>query len=311
MPEVSVIIPNYNHAAYLKQRIDSVLEQTYQDFEIIILDDCSTDNSARVLQSYKDHPKVSHIVFNETNSGSPFVQWDKGINLARGKYIWMAESDDWCEPILLQTLMEGLLGNVNCVLAYAQSYLIMGSEVIRLNSSHRVLAEYLPGNEYVPAYLGNVCRIINASMAVFRKDCYLNVAPDFKTFKLCGDWLFWIQIALQGDVFISGKVLNYFRKHDEDVTGKMNTTGNNYLEEIRVLKILKGKQLINDEQYKTYLLDRYIKYDFYKKTYAKDIRWIAEQAFFDNDGHSIKSFLKRNSFIALLKARISRRLGLR
>src|ERR1700742_1367615 len=107
MAKVSVIVPNYNHSRYLNQRIDSVLSQTYQDFELIILDDCSTDDSRKIIKQYQEHPKVSHIVFNETNSGTTFKQWKKGIELAKGKYIWIAESDDWCEPNLLETLVGG------------------------------------------------------------------------------------------------------------------------------------------------------------------------------------------------------------
>lgn len=82
---VSVIVPNYNHASYLVARIESILNQTYQDFELILLDDCSTDDSREVLLKYKDNPKVTHLVFNEQNSGSPFIQWHKGVQLAEGE----------------------------------------------------------------------------------------------------------------------------------------------------------------------------------------------------------------------------------
>ena len=88
MPQVSVIIPNFNHAAYLDQRINSVLNQTYQDFEVILLDDCSTDNSKEVLLKYSDNMKVAHVIFNDKNCGSTFNQWKKGLHLAKGKYIW-------------------------------------------------------------------------------------------------------------------------------------------------------------------------------------------------------------------------------
>ena len=97
MPKVSVIIPNYNHALFLEQRLESVLNQTYQDFEVIFLDDASTDSSRAVFTKYANHPKISHIIFNETNSGYPFKQWNKGVNLAMGEYIWIAESDDYAE----------------------------------------------------------------------------------------------------------------------------------------------------------------------------------------------------------------------
>lgn len=83
-PFVSVIVPNYNHARYLEQRLDTVFNQTYQNFEVIILDDKSTDNSLEVINRYKDNPHLSQIVVNEQNTGSPFKQWDKGINLAKG-----------------------------------------------------------------------------------------------------------------------------------------------------------------------------------------------------------------------------------
>jgi glycosyltransferase involved in cell wall biosynthesis len=67
MPEVSVIIPNYNHGKYLKQRIDSVLNQTYQHFELIILDDCSTDDSVAIIEAYRGHRKVKKIIYNDKN----------------------------------------------------------------------------------------------------------------------------------------------------------------------------------------------------------------------------------------------------
>ena len=78
-PLVSIIIPNYNHARYLKQRLESIFNQTYQNFEVIFLDDCSTDNSSDIIEQYKDNPHLSQIVVNETNSGSPFKQWNKGF----------------------------------------------------------------------------------------------------------------------------------------------------------------------------------------------------------------------------------------
>ena len=104
-PYVSIIIPNYNHAPYLKQRIESVLSQSYQNFEVILLDDRSTDNSWDILQAYKGHEKVSHCLRNDRNSGSPFIQWQKGIEIAKGEWIWIAESDDWADESLLESLI--------------------------------------------------------------------------------------------------------------------------------------------------------------------------------------------------------------
>src|ERR1700738_1634065 len=104
MPRVSVIVPNYNHARFLRRRMESVLRQTYRDFEVILLDDCSTDESRSILSEYAGDPRV-RLEFNEKNSGSPFKQWNKGVALASGEYGWIAESDDYADERLLERLV--------------------------------------------------------------------------------------------------------------------------------------------------------------------------------------------------------------
>lgn len=98
--KVSVIIPNYNHAQFLEERINSVLQQRFQDFEIILLDDCSTDDSLTIINDFATrYPnKISQVLVNETNTGNTFRQWEKGLVYAKGTYIWIAESDDVAEP---------------------------------------------------------------------------------------------------------------------------------------------------------------------------------------------------------------------
>ncbi len=103
-PVVSVIVPNYNHERYLEKRLDSIFSQSFRDFEVILLDDASTDNSMDVLMKYAHHADV-RIVPGETNSGSPFKQWLKGIDMATSDILWIAESDDICDPELLRTLL--------------------------------------------------------------------------------------------------------------------------------------------------------------------------------------------------------------
>lgn len=101
MPAFSIILPNYNHAAFLFERIESILQQSYQDFEIIILDDKSTDNSREIIERYRSHPKISRIIYSDSNGGSPFLQWKKGIELATADWIWIAETDDIADPSFL------------------------------------------------------------------------------------------------------------------------------------------------------------------------------------------------------------------
>jgi glycosyltransferase involved in cell wall biosynthesis len=107
MPKVTVVTPNYNYARYLPQRLDSILAQTYQDFELIILDDASTDNSREVIESYAKDPRI-RTIYNGENSGSTFKQWNLGLKHARGRYIWFAEADDYAKPSLIETLAKML-----------------------------------------------------------------------------------------------------------------------------------------------------------------------------------------------------------
>ncbi|MBD1393298.1 glycosyltransferase family 2 protein [Mucilaginibacter glaciei] len=307
---VSVIIPNYNHAPYLNDRLNSVLAQTYQDFELIILDDCSTDGSFEIIRRYGNNPKVSHIVVNSANSGGPFHQWKKGIVLAKGDYVWIAESDDWCEPTLLETLVNALDANKNCVLAYVQTHTINDGNTILQTSAHNKLAELVPGKEYIKSYLTASCSIWNASMLVFRKRYFSNVSDRFTPFKMSGDWLFYIEMARQGDVFISGKVLNYFRNHDKDVSGKMYSTGKNYLEEIEILKILANDGQISPADYKSNLLEKFVRYTVHKYKFTAAVKGRIEEAFYSNGTASYKNYLRVNGTLKLLQIRAQRRLNM-
>lgn len=260
MPKVSVIVPNFNHSAYLKQRIDSILNQTYQDFELIILDDCSTDDSREVINQYADCAKISNIVYNEQNSGSTFKQWKKGVSLALGEYIWIAESDDWCEVTLLETLMEGMEKDANCVISYCQSYCVVNGNDIRFQSKHDKLSEIVAGKNYIAEYLSVPVAIFNASMALWRREEFKFIPDELSSFKFCGDWYFWIQMSKHGSVHISGKVLNYFRKHENDVSGKAYSSGLNFIEELKVINMLYQEKLITEKRYYKAYKKKYIEY---------------------------------------------------
>lgn len=257
---VSVIIPNYNHAKFLTQRIESILCQTYQDFEVIILDDCSTDNSREVIEQFRDHPKVSTILLNEENSGSTFKQWDKGISIARGDWIWIAESDDWCEANFLEVIMDGLLKNTNCVIGYCHSYCIVGENQIKWHSLHNKLMEYSRGNEFVVENMILSNAIYNASKVVWKKEKYALISKEFTGFRFCGDWLFWIELALHGDVMICGRLMNYFRKHESDITGMALRTGLASLEELKLGAYLMDKRIIDFDTHCSFVKSRYLKF---------------------------------------------------
>lgn len=266
MVSVSVIIPNYNHASYLQQRIDSVLNQTYTDFEVIILDDCSTDSSREVIEKYQGHEKVAAIVYNEVNTGNTFKQWDKGISLAKGEYIWIAESDDWCENNLLETLVQALQENKDCVLAYCQSYCVAEEGKIKFQSNHTHLAEYVNGKEFIKKYILPRNPIFNAGMAVWKKEIFSLMSKDFINYKLIGDYVFWIEICKFGYVFISGKLLNYFRTHEKSVSISGFKNGNSFIDHIPLYKKLLDQNLIGSNDYSSALKKSYTQFKLVEKT---------------------------------------------
>jgi len=258
-PVVSVIVPNYNHAPYLAQRIDSVLAQTCQDFELILLDDASTDDSRTVLERYRTHPKVTQLICNEANSGSTFRQWEKGIGLAQGRYIWIAESDDWCEPSFLETMLEGLAQDDDCVLSYCQAYFVGPDGALNWQSQHHRLSEMLDGRDFIRRHMAPIS-IYNASMVLWRKDKYPQVPKDFAQYRFCGDWMFWIGLARLGKVHISGKLLDYYRQHPDNVSTGVYRSGLNFVEELKVLNWMYAEQLIGDREYNAVFKKKYRQY---------------------------------------------------
>lgn len=237
-PKVSVIVPNYNHARYLNQRIDSILNQTYQDFELILLDDCSTDNSREVLMSYKDNPHVSHIVFNEQNAGTAFRQWNKGIALAKGQYIWIAESDDWAETDFLETVMNEIAQHPECGLAYTLAhYMQDGVEQWPLNASGKVTA--WSGADFVRNKLVYGCVIYNVSMVVFRRDLFDMVDQSlYAGMHLCGDWFFYAQLCEHTGVLQIDAPHSFYRMHRTNVHNSAEHEGLTFLEGLRVINYM-------------------------------------------------------------------------
>lgn len=279
MPKVSVIIPNYNHAQYLVQRIDSVLNQTYTDFEVIILDDCSTDNSKEIIERYRENDNVKHIVYNTENSGSTFNQWHKGIGLASGDYIWIAESDDWCENILLENIVIGIESDKQCVLGYCQSFCISENNEIRFQSAHNRISDYVEGKKFVQDYLLERNPLFNAGMVVWRKDVYGKISKNFMKYKLTGDYCFWIETAGFGNVFISGKVLNYFRAHDKNVSIKARNNGLDFTELIPMLNELFSRKVITKFGYDQVLKKLYASFSLSKKIIPRENINIIEELF--------------------------------
>ena len=232
MKLVTVIIPNYNYAHFLKQRIDTVLNQTYTNIEVIILDDCSSDNSRDVIEQYRNMDRIAHIIYNTCNSGSTFNQWNKGFELAKGEFIWIAEADDYADSTLLEKLVTKMSSADDIKLGFVNSYWVLPDTTF-INQDYTIKEplRIYDGRKFVRDHLLKENYIYNASMAVFRRDALAQVGEQYMTFRSCGDKLFWKKIAVQGKVLFVCEPLNYFRIHNLKVTTNSIANGLLFAEE--------------------------------------------------------------------------------
>jgi glycosyltransferase involved in cell wall biosynthesis len=220
-PLVSVIIPNYNHASYLKQRIDTVLAQTFQDFEVIILDDCSKDNSREIIKECQNDGRV-RLAFNESNSGCVFKQWNKGLKMAGGKYVWIAESDDYSAPDFLATMVARLEADPKVGLAFCDSFRVCDGDVSAARArwfgefAHLYEQDFkAEGKDYVARQMLFHNTIPNTSSVVFRRSVADEAGPADESFLLSGDWLFWISLLSRSNLAYVATPLNYYRYHQQ------------------------------------------------------------------------------------------------
>ena len=230
-PGVWVIVPNYNHARHLAQRLDSIFNQTYRDIEVIVLDDASSDDSRTVLANYRDRADV-RIVVNDHNSGSTFRQWLKEIDLATSDILWIAESDDRCEPDFLETLVPAF-ENSSVKLAYANSHVIDDDDVVvgdyvatpyltALSRTKWTQDYQVPAEREINDGLGIKNTILSASSALWRRfEMRADMRATLADLRIAGDWYCHIHAIENGEVHYTAKKLNYHRRHSNSVVGSL------------------------------------------------------------------------------------------
>ena len=248
-PSVSVIVPNFQHAKFLDVRLQSILKQTYQDFELIILADCSQDDGASraIIESYRSDPHVSHIVYNEVNSGSPFKQWRKGLELAKGDYVWIAESDDFCLPTLLETLHDACVKN-DVILAFCNSIFTNENGTFLGSDNPFDKNVLLQGRDFIRKHLSDSPAIVNASAVLFKKAIALAINRQYENLKGSGDRFFWIELAEHGNIYYENEALNCFRRHDSSVTKHNYSSGNREIEHHIIYNYLVRNNLLSTSE---------------------------------------------------------------
>lgn len=262
-PKVSVVVPNYRYAHFLPERIDSILNQTIRDMEIIFLDDASGDESVAVFQKLTNgSPVPTRIEVNQTNSGSAFKQWNKGAALARGKYIWIAEADDSCSPLFLERVLPFLETDPRVSMAYAQSRPVdehgapVGGQMDYLAYTdpldpRKWKQDYVnKGKNEVLDHLLIMNTIPNVSAVVLRRTAYAGAGGAPEDFRLAGDWMLYLALFKTGDIGFCSEVLNLHRRHSATITSNTVTDLTYFRELVRVQDYLKRNYPLQREHHK-------------------------------------------------------------
>lgn len=167
---VSIIIPVYNTGEYLYRCIDSVINQSLKEIEIILIDDGSTDNSGMICDEYKEKDNRVHVI-HKTNEGVSIAR-NKGILLAKGNYVGFVDSDDWIEPNMFERLLYEA-ENTGSDIAMCDATTVYDEGKIELDtitqlSSNRILKK----SDFTPSLLlemaGSACRCI------YKNDRYID-----------------------------------------------------------------------------------------------------------------------------------------
>lgn len=228
---VSAVIPNYNYKRFLYQRLYSILSQGIKLKEIIILDDCSTDGSKeeidKIVEELKDIIPIKSV-YNETNSGSAFKQWQKGFELAQGDYVWIAEADDYCSKKLLTKLTKPIIKNPDIIISYANTAFIdtVGNIMVKsiipqidiMQTGHWDNDYINDGKDEFNNYTYLNCTIANVSSTIIKNNNYQKYFRMSGKYKQCGDWLLYANIMQLGKVAYTKDVLNFYRVHGDNVS---------------------------------------------------------------------------------------------
>ena len=291
--KVSVVIPNYNYKNFIIERIDSVLRQSYPIYELIVLDDCSTDGSNQVI---KDKLATiqnikTRFVPNAKNSGTPFAQWQKGMNLAKGDYVWIAEADDSADPRFLETAMAGFSNPEfpNVIISFTDSCRVdEDNNVVEAHTRpmiHQEASYFMNGVDEIKRCLAISNTIFNVSGVVFRKGNYDKFFEEAKTFSVAGDWYLYYRLLELGDIAYNNHPLNYFRKHSKSASTVVRDDVE--YQEIRRIqdeiaeKYPLSNRILMEQRSRLNVMDKNVS----KKVHKKRVAWIVPEFSKGSGGH--------------------------
>ncbi len=213
VPKISVIIPCYNQGRYLYEALESVVKQTYQNFEVIIVNDGSTDNTQEVAEEFiRIHPQYQIKLIAQANSGQPAIPRNRGISEAKGEYILPLDADDMIAPTMLEECLNLLETNTSVAIAYSDRQ------------------DFGESTQLICAGNYDFSKLIHANhisyCALYRKTVWENIGGYRTNVKGCEDWDFWIAAGIRG--YFGYRIPKPLFKYRNNHTGLYQEVVRNY-----------------------------------------------------------------------------------
>ncbi|MDP2208916.1 MAG: glycosyltransferase [Bacteroidota bacterium] len=231
-PKVSVIIPCYNYGRYLTDAVESVVQQTYQDFEIIIVNDGSTDETEYVAESLvKKYHNYRIVLINQENSGKPAISRNIGIAASKGQYILCLDADDKIASTMIEECLKVLENNPKFYIAYTDRLDFDGvEEIVQAGDYNFDKLKYENHISYC---------------AMYRREVWEQVGGYRSNVTGCEDWDFWVAAGARGfKGYHISKPLFKYRRHD---TGRFQNS-KRYMEFIKAQIILNNSEAYSQEK---------------------------------------------------------------
>lgn len=247
MPRVSIIIPAYNAEKHISETIESILAQTYTDFECIFIDDGSTDGTVHEIKKYKD---ARIKVLSQKNSGGPATPRNVGIREACGEFLCIFDSDDLMEPNKLEVSISKIEScpDINFLFTNFSSINESGGPIKEnflyeyetlwrlLSNGRNTDACVLNSDSMLPALL--TANFIGTSSVILRKSAVMERFEFNEALKNCDDYLFWISFLRFNNAIFVNQILHKYRVSSSGISAR------NYINRgpsiIKALQIIKG-----------------------------------------------------------------------
>lgn len=212
MPTISVVIPAYNAERTILETVASVLQQTFSDFELIVIDDGSRDRTVELLQSIKDERLK---VFSYENGGLPVAR-NRGISRSTGEFITFVDADDLWTPDKLELQLAALQQHPEAGVAYSWTSCI--------DEQGELLFQYAPtfyeGNVYAQLLIGDF--IYSGSNTMIRRQAIESAGEFDPTFKSCEDWDYWLRLAVRWPFVVVRKHQILYRRSSGAMSSKID-----------------------------------------------------------------------------------------